>query len=93
MADKFIPTKEIEFENKAARFAKSIGREPERFGISRDDADLFASAVEDYRAKRQAAGNRYTSSGLLRDKRDAARAKEAHDGAIGADHSRERRVR
>ena len=73
MADKFIPSGEAAFVNKARNFATMIGPEPQRFGVSREDADALVSAVEEYTARRMEASNKYRCSRQLLDLRDRAR--------------------
>ena len=55
VADKFIPSGESAFATKAQAFAKTVGPDPQRFGVSREDADAFCRAFEAFAALRQAA--------------------------------------
>jgi hypothetical protein len=75
VADKFIPTGDAPFAKKAHGFAAVIGRAPQRFGVSREDADALVRAVEEFEALRLAARNKYTRSKRLLDERDNARDK------------------
>lgn len=73
MAAKFIPTGDAPFAEKARAFAGTVGRDPQRFGVSREDADALAAAVEAFQSLRLAASNKYTRSKRLLDQRDNAR--------------------
>src|SRR5688572_16991272 len=73
MTDKFIPPGEIEFAQKARSFARMIGREPQRFGVSRQDGDALVHAVEAYLARYEEASNRYRCSPYIRDLKKKAR--------------------
>src|SRR5687768_14613167 len=73
MADKFIPSGEAAFAQKARNFASAIGPEPHRFGVSREDADALVRAVEEFLARRMEASNKYRCSRQLLDLRDQAR--------------------
>jgi hypothetical protein len=52
-----------------------IGRDPQRFGLSREDADSFASAVEDFLAKHLAASSPATRCKSLVARKDVERDK------------------
>lgn len=73
MADKFIPTGDAPFAQKAHVFAATVGRDPQRFGVSREDADALVAAFKTFEALRLAATNKYTRSKRLLDQRDNAR--------------------
>src|SRR5688500_9635159 len=75
VADKFIPSGDARFATKAEAFAVTIGREPQRFGIAREDAERFIRLVEDFRAKLQAASNKLTCSRQTLMQKDEARGK------------------
>jgi hypothetical protein len=73
MAGKFIPSGEAAFARKAQNFAGAIGPEPQRFGVSGEDADALVRAVEEFLARRLEASNKYRCSRQLLDLRDQAR--------------------
>ena len=75
MANKFIPSGDVPFLKRAQAFAVTIGRDPQRFVIAREDAERFTQLVDDYRVKLHAASNRYTRSKRMLDEKDEARDK------------------
>jgi hypothetical protein len=64
---------DVRFAEKAEAFATTIGRDPQRFGISREDADALVAAVKTFLALRQKATHTYDRSKRLLAERDKAR--------------------
>jgi hypothetical protein len=73
MAQELILTTDVPFANRAQVFATAIGRDPQRFGVSREDADKLVAAFESFKALRLEASNKYRRSKLLLDQRNNAR--------------------
>jgi hypothetical protein len=73
VTDNIIAAGDVPFAQKAEAFAGVLGGDPQRFDISREDADALVAAVKTFLALRLEAGNTYHRSKRLLDQRDKAR--------------------
>src|SRR5689334_12082936 len=71
MGDKFIPNGDYPFSTMAGNFARVVARDPERFGLTVNDAEALVAAVGQFQAAFQQTKMSARSSVITRAKDDA----------------------
>ena len=89
---KAVPTRDREFASFAESFAETIARDPQRFNVTGDEAQMLVRRAQEFRAALNLAnGNGTRTKSTIMEKKAARRTTEnlirAHMNLIRADHS------